>query len=76
MTEWVAVALYSVLREGKGLPMSPEPRPLPSLADEVRLWAVGERVFMPCGRVRGECGFVVEGLGVADFCGVCGVRVG
>lgn len=76
VTEWATIVLYAAIREGKGLPLSPEPRPVPSLVDEIRAWAVGERLLMPCGVVRGGCGFVLEDVGVGGFCGVCGVRVG
>jgi hypothetical protein len=76
--EWASVRLLVALREGQGVP--PAPRgvaPLPTTADQIRAFALGERLFGPCGGVW-PCGFVEGGsqvVGGVEFCGVCGVRV-
>lgn len=68
------------LRDDWGVPEPPPAvRGLPTVADEIRAYAVGERLTGPCGRVVGECVAVgVGGVGVAGglgFCVGCGVRV-
>lgn len=71
--DFIALVLYVWVREGRGLPVAPVGRPLPSVVDELRSYLVGERLLMPCG--VSECGFVGEVVGGVEFCGVCGVRV-
>lgn len=72
--EWCAVALWTMVREGRRLPVGLVGRELPSVSDQVRAYLSGERLLMPCGLV--ECGFVEEVVGGVVFCGSCGVRVG
>lgn len=73
---WVVNCLREGLREGKGFPAAPPARvPLPGLDEQVRLWLLGERLVLPCGR-SGVCEGLVAGvLPGGSFCGVCGVRV-
>ena len=78
LNEWFGAVLLRGLREGWGVPEPPRAgRPLPSTADEVRAWAVGERLLGPCGEVwpcgGSDGGRVVSGL---RFCSVCSVRLG
>lgn len=79
LNAWLVEAIQAQLRADRGLPDPPPAHaPLPTTADMIREWAVGERVVMPCGRSEG-CSVVGEdgrwahdGMG---FCVDCGIRV-
>ena len=79
LNAWLVEALQKALRDDLGLPEPPPAKaPLPTPADMIREWAVGERVSMPCGKV-GRCAAVGDdgvwshdGMG---FCVSCGIRV-
>lgn len=77
LNAWLVEAMQASLREGRGLPEPPPARaPLPTTADQIRAWAVGERVMMPCGKL--QCDADKGGTWVHDsmgFCRECGIRV-
>lgn len=73
LNEWVALQIYIAAREGKGLPVKPTGRPLPTTADHIRHYLAGENILMPCGKT--ECDFEPEQIGSAEFCRTCGIRV-
>jgi hypothetical protein len=78
LNAWIVEALRKGLRDDLGLPEPPPARaPLPTVADQIREWAVGERIVTPCGRIK-ECpatqGETWEHGGMT-FCRDCGIRV-
>lgn len=73
---WVAAQLHRALLEGRGVPSPPPARVgLPTTADEIRAYVLGERLLLPCGRVGSCAGLVPEVVGGVGFCGECGIRV-
>lgn len=79
LNAWLVEAVQAQLRAELGLPVPPPARvPLPSTADMIREWAVGERVLMPCGAESACAAVDVDGFWVHDgmgFCRFCGIRV-
>lgn len=78
LNAWAVEALQAALRQDMGLPEPPPARaPLPTVADQIRQWAAGEKVVTPCGRV-GECAATNGETWEHDrmvFCKECGIRV-
>ena len=74
LMDWAAVGLYILSREQRKLPVRPDSRPLPTTADQIRLWAVGEKMLMPCGKQ--SCAYTPEVVGSSTFCSLCGIRTG
>jgi hypothetical protein len=78
LNAWLVEAVQSALRADRGLPEPPQARaPLPTTADQIRAWAVGERLVMPCGRTQGCSAYdgdtwSHDGMG---FCHECGIRI-
>lgn len=77
LNAWLLEALQAAIRADRGLPEPPQARaPLPTTADQIRAWAVGERLVMPCGKT--ECAafdgetWDHDGMG---FCRECSIRV-
>lgn len=77
LNAWLIEAVQTALRSDRGLPEPPQARaPIPTTADQIRAWAVGERLLMPCG--KSECSayegdtWSHDGMG---FCRECGIRV-
>lgn len=76
INQWVVTALRDALRDAKGLPPPPPARaPLPGLDDQIRAWAVGEKILMPCGKPAPCPGDDPEHLAGFDYCKECGIRV-
>ena len=79
LNAWLVEAVQAQLRADLRLPDPPPAKAaLPTTADMIRLWAVGERVVMPCGAVEPCSAVDPEGRWVHDglgFCGFCGIRV-
>lgn len=79
LNAWLVEAVREALRTGMLIPAPPRAAaPLPTTADMIREWAVGERVLMPCG-AESPCAavdpggsWVHDGMG---FCRFCGIRV-
>jgi len=74
INEWLATRIYLGITEDKGLPDPPPARsPIPTTADQIRAWAMGERLTMPCGQT--ECDMKIEEVGNAGYCKSCRIRV-
>lgn len=77
LNAWLVEAIQAALRSDRGLPEPPQARaPLPTTADQIRAWAVGERLIMPCGKQ--QCSADQGGTWVHDgmgFCRECNIRV-
>ena len=78
LNAWLLESLQTSLRQDRGLPEPPPSRaPLPNTSDQIRAWAVGERMLTPCGK-QTSCSawdgdtWVHDGMG---FCKECGIRV-
>lgn len=76
MNQWAISAIRDAMMAGKGIPEPPPAKvPLPGLDDQIRLWAAGERIMMPCGRFD-ECpGSDSRKLGGMRFCPECNIRI-
>lgn len=78
LNAWLLEAVQAALRADRGLPEPPPARaPLPTTADQIRVWATGERLLLPCGKFGSCDGFAGDtwehdGMG---FCLSCGIRV-
>ncbi len=79
LNAWLVEAIQTQLRADLSLPEPPPARaPLPTTADMIRVWAVGERIITPCGKVscpavqEGDYRWEHDGMG---FCNECGIRV-
>jgi hypothetical protein len=79
LNAWMVEALQKALRDELGLPEPPPAKtPLPTPADMIRQWAVGEPVLMPCGATEPCPAVTADGVWVHDhmgFCTTCGIRV-
>lgn len=76
LNQWVVSTLREALRAGQGLPPAPPARaPLPGVDDQIRAWAVGEKILMPCGKPAPCPGDDPEHLAGFDYCKECGIRV-
>lgn len=79
LNAWLVEAIQKGLRDDLGLPEPPPAKAgLPTAADMIREWAVGERVVMPCGVVERCAAVGVDGVWAHDgmgFCTYCGIRV-
>ena len=80
MNAWLVESIQTALRDGRGLPEPPQARaPIPTPADEIRAYALGERLTTPCGRYD-----TCDGMDPAkvwdhdgmSFCSTCSIRVG
>jgi hypothetical protein len=75
---WAAVVLMSAAEKDAGLPPPPIARaPVPTRADAVRDYLLGETTLEPCGR-RTPCERATAGthtVGGLEFCNFCRVRV-
>ena len=78
LNAWLVESLQAALRADRGLPEPPQARtPMPTTADQIRAWAVGDRLTMPCGK-KDSCPawdgetWDHDGMG---FCHSCGIRV-
>lgn len=78
LNAWLLEAVQAFLRANRGLPEPPVARaPLPNTADQIRSWALGERLLMPCGKEKSCPAYdgntwAHDGMG---FCRECGIRV-
>ena len=79
LNAWLVEAIQTQLRADLALPEPPPAHaPLPTTADMIRQWAVGERVVMPCGRADACSVIDADGRWSHDgmgFCTECGIRV-
>lgn len=77
LNAWLVESLRASLRVERGLPEPPPARaPLPTTADQIRAWAVGEKLLTPCGKM--ECPAMSGDTWEHDsmgFCVHCGIRV-
>lgn len=80
LNAWLVEALRKGLRDDLGLPEPPPAKAaLPTPADMIREWAVGERLVMPCGATTRCAALEPDGTWGHDgmgFCRSCGIRVG
>ena len=78
LNAWLVETVIAAIRQEQGLPQPPPARaPLPTVADQIRAWALGERMVMPCGKTESCAAFDGDtwhhdGMG---FCNSCGIRV-
>ena len=76
LNQWVVTMLREALREGRGLPPAPPARaPLPGLDEQIRAWAVGDKILMPCGKPAPCPGDTPIELAGFEYCNECGIRV-
>ena len=74
LNEWLVNRIYNDILEDRGIPEPPQARaPIPTPADQIRAWAMGEKLTMPCGQT--SCDMVVEEVGTAGYCKTCRIRV-
>jgi hypothetical protein len=74
LNAWMANRLYLDLQAERGLPEPPQGRaPLPTPADQIRAWASGEKLLMPCGKT--DCTPKLETVSGATYCKECRIRV-
>lgn len=75
---WLVEAVRAAVRSERGLPEPPPARvPLPTPADEIRQWALGETIMTPCGQTGtcpGTLGDTWDHDGMT-FCRECQIRV-
>jgi hypothetical protein len=70
---WVSATLLRALREERGMPPAPDPvARIPTTADEIRSYVIGEKLTQPCGRT--DCKPQWKQLQNMKFCEECGVR--
>ena len=79
LNAWLVEALRKGLRDDLGLPEPPPAKAgLPTPADMIREWAVGEKILMPCGVTTSCAAMNSDGTWTHDgmgFCNECGIRV-
>lgn len=75
---WITEVIRRGLREEWGLPEPPPAvAPLPTTADQIRLWVSGEKILTPCGKVNTCFGTQNEPYRHSgmSFCKECDIRV-
>ena len=78
VNQWLLSAIRSAVLEQQGVPEPPQARaPLPTTVDQIRAYAEGERLTLPCGKVGTECAGTTDArpLGTHLYCPECNIRV-
>lgn len=78
VNQWILAALRAAALEQRGIPEPPQARaPLPTTIDQIRAYAEGERLTLPCGKMGTECAGTTDArpLGTHLYCPECNIRV-
>lgn len=78
VNQWLNTAVHKAALEQHGIPEPPQARaPLPTTVDQIRAYAEGEKLVLPCGRQGDSCEGTLnpQPLGVHLYCPECHIRV-
>jgi len=78
VNQWILAALRAAVLAQQDIPEPPQARaPLPTTVDQIRAYAEGERLTLPCGKVGTECAGTTSAqrLGAHQYCPECNIRV-
>lgn len=76
MNQWALSVLRDAVRASRGLPEPPPAKVgLPTPADQIRAWAAGEKIMMPCGLLEPCPGLSPDEFAKMGFCPECQIRV-
>lgn len=78
VNQWILAALRAAVLDQQGVPEPPQARaPLPTTVDQIRAYAEGEKLILPCGKMGTECAGTTSAqrLGTHLYCPECNIRV-
>ena len=74
LNSWLATRIFIDLQEEQGIPPAPQAaNPLPTTADQIRAWATGQKLLMPCGKT--DCQPQPQNIGGNYYCHECKIRI-
>lgn len=78
VNQWLLSAIHQATLEQRSIPAPPQARaPLPTTVDQIRAYAEGEKLTLPCGRQGDSCDGTLnpQPLGTHLYCPTCHIRV-